>query len=288
LRQTVAATPLQLADRQIRVTASFGIATRSHAIFRQEDLIHKADDALRAAKLAGRNRVVSWAEVNRVDDSPKLQRYAAIFEGLTARDIMTAPITCLPAEMTIGDAAELFLRQQISSTPIVNTEGLLAGIVSEKDIMEGLGHADGWNATLGAIMTPRVIQYEPDTKAELIFEFLSRVQLHRVVISEHGRPVGLVSRGSFLRWIQNYVSVLQPGDAAIDATIDARPKLIDTAHALSTRAQLLRDELADDPDEIVRPVVSGATSLQSLISELLAWARCSQPNPDFQEYASTQ
>jgi hypothetical protein len=35
-------------------------------------------------------------------------------------------------------------------------------------------------------------------------------------------------------------------------------------------------------------VVSGATSLQSLISELLAWARCSQTNPDFQEYASTQ
>jgi diguanylate cyclase (GGDEF)-like protein len=283
LRQTVASTPLHLADREVRVTASFGIATRSHTIFRQEDLIHRADDSLRAAKLAGRNRVVSWAEVNRDDDSPKLQRYAAIFEGLTARDIMTAPITCLPCEMTIGDAAELFLRQQISSTPVVNPDGTLVGIVSEKDIMEGLGHADGWNATLGAIMTPRVIQYEPDTKAELIFEFLSRVQLHRVVIVEEGRPVGLVSRGSFLRWIQNYVNVLQPSDAAVDA----RPKLIDTAHALSARAQLLRAELEDDPDEFVRPVVSGATSLQSLISELLAWARCSQTHPDIQEYAST-
>jgi hypothetical protein len=78
--------------------------------------------------------------------------------------------------------------------------------------------------------------------------------------------------------------VLQPGGASIDA----RPKLIDTAHALTTRAQLLRDELEEGPDEIVRPVVSGATSLQSLISELLAWARCSQANPNSQEYASTQ
>jgi signal-transduction protein with cAMP-binding, CBS, and nucleotidyltransferase domain len=185
---------------------------------------------------------------------------------------MTSPITCLPKDMSVGDAAQLFLKQEINSAPIVNEAGLLVGIVSEKDIMEGLGHQQGWNATVAEIMTPRVIHYEPESRAELIFEFLCRVQIQRVVIVEYGRPVGLISRGSFLRWIQNYVNVSQVGET----TFDARPRLLKTADALSSRAQMLRDELEEDPDEIVKPVVNGVSSLQGLIGELLSWARCSQ------------
>jgi diguanylate cyclase (GGDEF)-like protein len=283
LRHIVAASPLHAGEHEIQMTASFGIAAKSVAIFRQEDLVKKADDALRAAKLAGRNRVVSWAELNRDEDSPRLQRYAEIFAGLIAREIMTAPITCLPTDMTIGDAAQLFLKQEINSAPVVNAEGLLAGIVSEKDIMEGLGHQNGWNGTLADIMTPRVIFYDPETRAELIFEFLCRVQIHRVVIVDHGRPIGLVSRGSFLRWIQNYASVRQASDSAIDA----RPKLLKTADALTSRAQMLRDELEEDPDEIVKPVVNGVSSLQTLIGELLSWARCSQIPQDTKDCVVT-
>ena len=283
LRTIVAATPLRTREDQIQMTASFGIAAKSAAIFRQEDLVTKADDALRAAKLAGRNRVVSWAELNRDEDSPRLQRYAEIFSGLIAREIMTSPITCLPTDMTIGDAAQLFLKQQINSAPVVNANGSLSGIVSEKDIMEGLGHQYGWNAKVADIMTPRVIYYEPDTKAELIFEFLCRVQIHRVVIVEDGRPIGLVSRGSFLRWIQTYASVQQAGETMVDA----RPKLLKTADALTTRAQLLRDELEEDPNEIVKPVVNGVSSLQNLIGELLSWARCSQIPQDTKDCVVT-
>ena len=196
LRQTVAASNALRKRQDHPVNRQLWHSGQSAAIFRQEDLVRKADDSLRAAKLAG-HRVVSWAEVDREDDSRELHRYAAIFQGLVARDIMTTPVTCLPTDMSVGDAAERFLRHEIDSAPIVNSDGSLAGIVSEKDIMEGLGHHEGWNALLAEIMTVRVIHYEPDTKAELIFEFLSRVQIHRVVIVENNRPVGLVSRGSF-------------------------------------------------------------------------------------------
>jgi diguanylate cyclase (GGDEF)-like protein len=284
LRQTVADMALDAGPHRIQLTASFGIATRTGNIFRQEDLLRKADDALRAAKLAGRNRVVSWAELNRPEEeSPRLRRYAMVFEGLLARDIMSSPITCVNETMTIAEAAELFLHQQINSAPVIHEDGTLAGIVTEKDIMEGLGHADGWNAPVSQIMTARVLQYEPETKAELIFEFLSRVQLHRVVIVKGDKPIGFVSRESFLRWIQNYVKVAEP----CDAPLDARPKLLQTADALTDRAQLLRDELAGDPDEVVTPVVNGVSSLQGIINELLSWARCSQTHSNSREYAGT-
>ncbi len=187
---------------------------------------------------------------------------------------MTAPITALEAHVSVATAAQVFLTKQISSAPVTHRDGSLAGVISEKDIMEALGHADGWNAPLAEVMTPRVIHYEPDTPAELIFQFLCRVQLHRVVIVENNRPVGLVSRGSFLRWIQNYVNVHQP----VENPFDSRPELLRTADALTNRAQSLRDELQDEHDGVVVPVINGVSSIQVLIAELLSWARYSCPD----------
>jgi two-component system cell cycle response regulator len=282
LRQILAATSLPIESHALCLTASLGVASRKSAIFRQQDLVQKADEALRAAKLAGRDRVVKWTELgDEVENSPRLQCYAAIFQGLLARDIMTTPVTCLEDHVTVARAAEVFLTKQINSVPITHRDGSLAGIVSEKDIMEALGHPDGWNAPLSQVMTTRVIHYEPDTPAELIFEFLCRVQLHRVVIIESGRPIGLISRGSFLRWIQNYVSAHQP----VDKPFDSRPELLRAADALTTRAKLLRDELQDEHEEVVMPVVNGVSSIQVLIAELLSWARYSGSNHSTKDYA---
>jgi diguanylate cyclase (GGDEF)-like protein len=274
LRQIVSATALTVESHELHLSASLGVASRKDTIFRHNDLVKKADEALCAAKQSGRDRVVRWTELNdAIENSPRFQRYAAIFQGLHAREIMTTPITCLDENVTVGHAAEVFLAKQITSVPITHADGTLAGVVSEKDVMEALGHPQGWNARLSDVMTARVIHYDPDTPAELIFEFLCRVQLHRVVIVESGRPVGLLSRGCFVRWIQNYVTAHEP----IGDPVDPRPDLLKTANALKIRANLLSDELHEDRDELVVPVVNGVSSIQILIADLLNWARFSRP-----------
>ena len=91
----------------------------------------------------------------------------------------------------------MLLCRKVSSAPVVNADGSLAGIVAERDIMEALGFSDGWSAPVERFMKTGVIQYEPETPAAMIFEFLCRVQIHRVVIVENTRPVGLISRGTF-------------------------------------------------------------------------------------------
>jgi diguanylate cyclase (GGDEF)-like protein len=274
LRQTVAATTLSIESNELHLSASLGVASRRDTIFRHHDLVKKADEALCAAKQSGRDRVVRWTELNdAIENSPRVQRYAAIFQGLRAREIMTTPIACLDENVTVAHAAEVFLTKQITSVPITHADGTLAGIVSEKDVMEALGHPQGWNARLSDVMTTRVIYYDPDTPAELIFAFLCRVQLHRVVIVESDRPIGLLSRGCFVRWIQNYVTAHQP----VGDPLDSRPELLKTANALKIRANLLSDELHEDRDELVVPVVNGVSSIQILIADLLNWARYSLP-----------
>lgn len=275
VRQTIANNPLGVGSAQVVMTASFGVAERDGA--RPDELIKSADRALRDAKGLGRNRVVSSERLGSpARTGSPMRKYSVLFQNLTARDVMTSPVTCLNRDTAVADAANLLLSRHVSSAPVVNADGTLAGIVAERDIMEALGFADGWHAPIERCMMPRVIQYDPDTPAAEIFEFLCRVQIHRVVITQQGRPIGLISRGTFLRWVQNYVRAL----ARSFSEENARPRLLKTADALSVEAHRLRDELHASEDELLEPIVSGVSSMQDIMADLLSWARYSQINPD--------
>jgi len=231
---------------------------------------------LREAKSAGRDRVVAWREaIAGKSDLQRMRKYANLFRGRSARDLMSTPVTCLQRDTPVADAAELLLHRKVSSAPVVNPDGSLAGIVAERDIMEALGYSDGWGAPVERFMKVGVIQYEPSTPAVVIFEFLCRVQIHRVVIVENMRPIGLISRGTFLRWAQNYVRT----NALTFVEENARPQLLQAADALTRRAHYLQDELHSAVEEPLAPVVSGVSSMQDIMADLLLWARSSHGNP---------
>jgi len=235
---------------------------------------------MRDAKSAGRDRVMAWREPSPgANDPERIRKYAGLFRGLTAQDLMSTPVTCLQRNTPVADAADLLLCRKVSSAPVVNPDGSLAGIVAERDIMEALGISDGWSAPVERFMRTAVIQYEPATPAFVIFDFLCRVQIHRVVIVREGQPVGLISRGTFLRWAQNYVAT----HPLSFVEGNARPQLLEAAEALTRRANCLRDELHSGLEEPLAPVVTGVTSMQEIMADLILWARCSHGNPRFED-----
>jgi len=85
------------------------------------------------------------------------------WEGLTAGDIMTAPAVTVLPEATILEAVRLLLANSISGVPVVDSEGNLAGIVTEKDLLVG-GHilaAD--KVPVSLIMTRHVVSLSAET-----------------------------------------------------------------------------------------------------------------------------
>lgn len=58
LRKTIADTPISDGNKKIAVTASFGVSTFSGGDESPKELIKRADEALYAAKKAGRNRII--------------------------------------------------------------------------------------------------------------------------------------------------------------------------------------------------------------------------------------
>lgn len=259
-----------IGDDGLQMTGSFGVSATDGTMCHADELIAISDEALRAAKQAGRNKVVCGTEVKQVQAGDhRLREYASYFEQLTAEDVMTGSMVCVNQHMSAADALSTMLQCQITCVPVVDDDGLLTGIITEKDLMESLGSALGWQNSVASVMTCHVIKYEKHTPANVIFDFLCRVPIRRVVIVQEGRPVGIVSRGSYLRWMSNYIESFEPVD------VDARLHLQETAGALCDRAVRLKEEIERGIPDDLAPVVTGVTNLQSLLQELLSWAKCS-------------
>ena len=155
----------------------------------------------------GRDRVVSYSSV--VDAAAAglqpANRQDRIFQDIRARDVMSPLNACLQESNSIDEAAQFLLTTGVPSSPVLDADHQLVGFVSEKEIMTALASPDCWQRAVRTVMRTNVIRYEEDTPIRIIYEFLCRVAIHRVVITREGRPTGTISRDSLLRWFRNWV-----------------------------------------------------------------------------------
>ena len=132
VRIKLASTSVPVDGKEIRVTASFGIAQRMDDTETPAELVDLADQALLMAKQSGRDRVVPFQSMH---DGARINAAAArgpgnLFRGTLARDVMTSIVASLHGSDTAWSAAEFFLRFRV-----VDDEGRLIGVLSEKDLM---------------------------------------------------------------------------------------------------------------------------------------------------------
>lgn len=281
-RKRISGAAIAVAGKELRLTCSFGTAQNHDDTQTCEQLVDQADQALLCAKRSGRDRVVRFESLA---DTGELElegdgRHESLFHGIAARHVMTPVVVCLREEETVGQAAEFFLRSRINSTPVVDGAGRLVGILSEKDLMAAMVSLECWNRPIREVMKPNVIYYDEDTPIRVIYEFLCRVSIRRVVVVDEGRPTGTISRGTLLRWFRNLVVTkgLVDASAGLGAAPEVDPyrskhRLAETSHALATQVACLEDYLRANPGDLAAHVVGGVTRMQELLDDLLAYSR---------------
>lgn len=272
--------PIRIGDKAIHITSSFGVSQRYDDTNTPEALVDQADQALLCAKRTGRDRVVNFESLNEAGEMELTDVRADLFKDILARHIMTPLVVCLSGEKTIGEAAEFFIHSRINSTPIVDSQGKLAGMVSEKDLMAAMVSLDCWRQPVSIVMRPNVISYEEDTPVRMIYEFLCRVTMRRVVIMKNGCPTGTISRGTLLRLFRNLAiskGLVGPeqgeGLCTNDNPCNSRDRLEETARQLSLQVSQLQLHLQDDTEDLMPYVVGGATGMQELVDYLLAYSQ---------------
>ena len=130
----------------------------------------------------------------------------------TAGDIMTPDPACCAPDAPLGAVARLMVQHNCGEVPVVDTDGQLIGVVTDRDIVCRV-LAAGKNPlehTVQDCMSQPAITVHPDTTLTDVMTTMERHQIRRVpVVDDHERCVGIVAQAD-LAWAgqQKDVAVL--------------------------------------------------------------------------------
>lgn len=117
------------------------------------------------------------------------------------RTIMSTDVVSVARHTPITEVIELLVARDITGIPVVNDDGTLAGIVTEKDILSLLADVRYASGTVEQYMTREVIAFDVEDDFIAICECLMKGDFRRVPILSEGKLVGIVSRHDIIRYI---------------------------------------------------------------------------------------
>ena len=144
-----------------------------------------------------------------------------------AYEIMTKDVRTIGAHASLRDLARLLAECDISGVPVVDTDGCVVGVVSERDLLQHAqsyvslprlslhrfgfealppdlleqAYADGLSTRVEQIMSYPVVAAGEDAPIEALADLMVQHRINRVPILREGKPVGVVTREDVLRAI---------------------------------------------------------------------------------------
>jgi diguanylate cyclase (GGDEF)-like protein len=280
-RVLLAQHPIATDNATLSVTSSFGVCQCLADMESAHSLVDLSDQALLVAKQSGRDRVVRASSlVDEIIDMSAAADGCDPLATVRAHDLMTSIVHCLAADDPLEMAAEFFLRFRVGSTPVVDQSGKLVGILSEKDLLNLKATHTAWDRRVGEIMKTNVVCYDESTPAKEVYAFLCRVSIRRVVVLSEGRPIGIISRQSLLRWFLNWRLLRRNENSPWTADIERHSRKEHLGGARATSAALahssskLTEHLQADLEDDIEPrIVGEVTRMQELMNDLLAFCQ---------------
>jgi len=121
---------------------------------------------------------------------------------LTSKDIMTKDVITVKADTPIYEAMELVAKHDISGLPVVDDDMTLAGILSEKDVINLLyASEDKKEKTVNDFMTQPALYFDEDENLLDVCDFLKKNVFRRVPITSKGKLVGIISIRDVIEYI---------------------------------------------------------------------------------------
>ncbi len=110
---------------------------------------------------------------------------------LCGRHTSTVPILA-----TVADAVNLMIENNVGAVAVIDDEGIVAGMFTERDVLEkfALSGRDPKTTPVRELMSPMVeMATQETTPAEALRVMLERHYRHMPVVDEQGRVLGILS-----------------------------------------------------------------------------------------------
>jgi CBS domain-containing protein len=122
-----------------------------------------------------------------------------------AQDIMTTDVVSVKRKTPIYDAIKLMVDRNITGLPVVNDDMTLAGIISEKDVLQLLYNCDdlkeGDSGTVEHFMTPGAVAFDHMDNLIAVCNCLIKNHFRRVPVVADGKLVGIITRKDLIKYI---------------------------------------------------------------------------------------
>ncbi|HEY8946559.1 MAG TPA: CBS domain-containing protein [Polyangiaceae bacterium] len=126
------------------------------------------------------------------------------------RDIMTKEVVTLAFDDKLAVADDVMRLGRIRHLPVIDAQGLLAGIVSQRDLFQsGLLRAMGVDGatqrrafdavSIREAMKPDVVTVAPDTSLEVAARLMLERKIGCLLVTEGKRILGIVTESDFVK-----------------------------------------------------------------------------------------
>jgi CBS domain-containing protein len=136
---------------------------------------------------------------------------ATLPEQLLVRDLMSTRPVSAPPEMPVREAALLLVRRGFSALPVIEADGRLIGLLSDRELIRDLltsylqGGAAPRSAEAAAgrlvrdVMTRQVLCVSPEQPLADVASLMYNKDVEQVPVVAEGRLVGFLTRGDIVR-----------------------------------------------------------------------------------------
>lgn len=132
-------------------------------------------------------------------DLKEVQPSNALWTRLTAADVMQTPVESLSDSLTLGETRQFFATSHHRGFPVLGFGDHVVGIITETDLERARERNSSPDCLITEFMTPQPVTVAPsDTLGRVLF-FMSNYKLSRLLVMEHRKLVGIITRSDVLR-----------------------------------------------------------------------------------------
>lgn len=135
---------------------------------------------------------------------------------MLVKDVMTANVRTARRDTRVRDVAILMCFHRISGLPVVEDDGTIVGVISEKDVLRAMypkideamrmaqtphfeelesEYRDVLNLHVDALMSQRVFTVGPNDPILRAVSVMFAHRIRRIPVADHGRLTGILSIG---------------------------------------------------------------------------------------------
>lgn len=189
------------------------VSTMTECGFRRLPIVDAGSKKLRGIVTSGDiiDFLGGGSKFNLVQVKHRGNLIAAVNESI--REIMTTNVTTLPHTASLADAIAIIKEKMTGGIPIVEDESVLAGIVTERDVMTVLAN-EKVAARVEDIMSTNLRVTEPDSPIGQVTREMTRYKFRRLPVVSDEVLFGIVTATDIMRYIgsRKVFDRIQSGD----------------------------------------------------------------------------